>query len=311
MWPHHPTNKSFPDLPLISGKKIIEHNPDQTKLTTWYTEKAVDFIGRHKEHPFFLYVAHNMPHVPLFVSDRFKNKSGQGLYGDVIQEIDWSVGQILEALQKNGIDDNTIVIFTSDNGPWLSYGNHGGSAWPLREGKGTAWEGGVREACIMRWPNRIPAGKTCDEPAMTIDILPTLAKISGAKLPEHPIDGKNIWPLIASEPGAKSPHQAYFFYWGGHLQGVRSGPWKMYFPHSYRTLGGRAGGKDGTPVNYEQAMIGMALYNLESDLGEKKNVIAQHPDVVARLERLATAIRVELGDTATKQKGKGVRPVAN
>ena len=186
MWPYHPTaGNRFPDLPLIEGDRII--NPkvtpeDQRQLTTQYTERAVKFIEKNKHKPFFLYVAHAMPHVPLFVSDKYKGKSKQGMYGDVMMEIDWCVGEILGALKKSGIDENTLVIFTSDNGPWLSSGNHAGSARPLREGKGTAWEGGVREPCIMRWPGKIKAGSVCDELAATIDILPTLAHLSGTKL---------------------------------------------------------------------------------------------------------------------------------
>jgi arylsulfatase A len=306
MWPKHPTAK-FPPLPLIKMDKIIEYDPDQTKLTTEYTEKAVDFINRNKGGPFFLYLAHSMPHVPLFVSDRFKGKSDQGLYGDVIMELDWSVGQVMEALQKNGIEEDTLVIFTSDNGPWLSYGNHGGSAGPLREGKGTSWEGGVRVPFIACWPGHIPANKTNDEPAMTIDLLPTIARLTGGKLPAHKIDGKDIWPLLAGEPGAKSPHEAYFFYWGTELQGVRSGKWKLYFPHQYRTLAGKPGGKDGQPAQYQQARIELALFDLSKDISEKNNVVNQHPAVVQQLQKLADGIRDELGDKATKTTGKGVR----
>ncbi|MCK4628408.1 MAG: sulfatase, partial [Sedimentisphaerales bacterium] len=225
MWPKHPKNIKwkFPPLPLIEGNKTIEHNPDQSQLTTWYTERAVKFIDKNKERPFFLYVAHNMPHVPLFVSDKFKGKSKRGLYGDVIMEIDWSVGQILAALKRNGLDENTLVIFTSDNGPWLNYGDHGGCALPLREGKGTMWEGGQREPCIMRWPGKIPAGTTCQEPAMTIDLLPTIARLTKTKLPKHKIDGKDIWPLMAGQGGAKCPHEALYFYYGTDLHAVRSG----------------------------------------------------------------------------------------
>jgi arylsulfatase A-like enzyme len=303
MWPHHPTAK-FPDLPLMQREKVIAHNPDQSKLTTWYTEKAVDFITRNKDRPFFLYLAHNMPHVPLFVSERFKGKSVQGLYGDVVMELDWSVGQVLEALQKLGLDDNTLVIFTSDNGPWLSYGNHAGSAGPLREGKATTWEGGVRVPFIARWPGRIPAGSTCREPAMTIDLLPTIARLTRAKLPAHKIDGKDIWPLLKGEPGAKSPQEAYYFYWGRRLQGVRSGRWKLYFPHSYPTLAGGAGGRDGKPAPYKQARSGLELYDLEADVGERTNVAQQHPEVVRRLEALADRARADLGDVVPKEKGK-------
>ncbi len=169
-----------------------------TQLTTLYTERAVKFIEKNKDRPFFLYVPHNMPHVPLGVSDKFKGKSKRGTYGDVIMEIDWSVGQILAALKKHGLDEKTLVMFTSDNGPWLSYGDHGGSAGLLREGKATSFEGGVREPFVARWPGTIPAGIVCHEPAMTIDILPTLATLAGAKLPELPIDGKDIGPLLTA-----------------------------------------------------------------------------------------------------------------
>src|SRR5207253_2260012 len=186
MGPKHPT-ETHPPLPIIEGDKVAALNPDQTKLTTWYTERAVKFIEKNKDRPFFLYVAHSMPHVPLHVSERFKGKSKEGLYGDVIMEIDWSVGEILAALKKHRLDEQTLVLFTSDNGPWLSYGNHAGSAGKLREGKATSWEGGVREPCLVRWPGKVPAGAVCREPAMTIDVLPTLAGLAGAALPDLPI----------------------------------------------------------------------------------------------------------------------------
>jgi arylsulfatase A-like enzyme len=307
MWPKHPTEK-FPDLPLFEGEKVIETNPDQTKLTTWYTERAVKFIEKNKDRPFFLYVPHSMPHVPLHVSDKFKGKSNQGLYGDVIMEIDWSVGEILAALKKHGIDEQTLFIYTSDNGPWLSYGNHAGSAGPLREGKMTTWEGGIRLPCLMRWPGHIPAGTVCREAAMTIDILPTVAKLAGAELPKHPIDGLDIWPIVTGKPNAKSPHEALYFYWEQHLQAVRSGHWKLHFPHEYNTLADTPGGKDGKPAKYEKTETPLALYDLESDVGETKNVADKHPDVVRRLEALADKARADLGDSATKQQGKGVRP---
>jgi arylsulfatase A-like enzyme len=307
MWPKHPTSP-FPDQPLIEGEKTIETNPDQTKLTTWYTEHAVKFIEKNKDRPFFLYVPHNMPHVPIHVSDKFKGKSKQGLYGDVISEIDWSVGEILAALKKHNLDEQTLVMFASDNGPWLSYGNHAGSAGPLREGKGTTWEGGVREPCIMRWPGKIPAGAVCREPAMTIDILPTFAKLAGAEPAKNKIDGLDIWPLMAAKPGAKSPHDAYYFYWDRELQALRSGKWKLHFPHNFRTLAGKSGGTDGKPAAYTQEKTELALYDLEADPGEKTNVAEQQPDVVKRLKELADKMREELGDSATKKQGKGVRP---
>ncbi len=294
------------EVPLIENEKILERGPDQSKLTTSYTERAVKFIDKHKDKPFFVYMPHTMPHVPLFVSDKFKGKSKKGLHGDVLMEIDWSVGQILETLKKHGLEQNTLVMFTCDNGPWLSYGNHGGSAGPLREGKGTSFEGGVRVPLIARWPAQIPAGKVCHEPAMTIDILPTMAKLIGAELPKHKIDGLDIMPLLTGDAKAKSPHEAFFFYWGRELQAVRSGKWKLHFPHDYRSLTGTPG-MDGKPAGYTTAKIELSLFDLENDVGEKTNVADKHPEVVERRKKLADQAREDLGDTATKQPGKGVR----
>jgi arylsulfatase A-like enzyme len=217
------------------------------------------------------------------------------------------VGQILGALKKHGLDEHTLVIFASDNGPWLSYGEHAGRALPLREGKGTTWEGGVRVPLIARWPGRVPAGRVCREPAMTIDVLPTVARLVGGKLPEHKIDGLDIGPILTGQPDAKSPHEALFFYWGTELQALRSGPWKLHFPHAYPALAGRPGGTGGKPVNYEQRKTDLALYDLAKDPGEATNVAAEHPAVVARLQALAETIREDLGDSATKRPGKGVR----
>jgi arylsulfatase A-like enzyme len=306
MGPSHPRT-TFPELPLIEGEKVIARNPDQSKLTASYTERAVGFIEKNKDRPFFLYLAHTMPHVPLHVSDRFKGKSKRGLYGDVIMELDWSVGEVLAALKKHGLEERTLVVFTSDNGPWLSYGNHAGSAGPLREGKMTTWEGGLREPCIMRWTGRIPAGTVCREPAMTIDLLPTIAKLAGAQLPGHKIDGLDIWPLMAGERGAKCPHDAYFFYVARELQAVRSGRWKLHFPHSYITLAGKPAGKDGQPAAYHHGKTPLALYDLQEDVSETKNVADEHPDVVKRLQALAEKAREDLGDSGSKKEGKGVR----
>jgi arylsulfatase A len=310
MWPKHPENpRAYPPLPLIDGNKTIETDPDQTQLTTNYTRRAVEFIEQNHDKPFFVYLAHSMPHVPLFVSDKFEGTTERGLFGDVIAEIDWSVGQIREVLEKHKLDRKTLVIFTSDNGPWLSYGDHAGSAGPLREGKGTSFEGGVREPTVMWYPGQIPAGTECDEPAMTIDLLPTLADWVGAELPtERKIDGLNIRPLITGGPDEKTPHDALYFYWGGHLEAVRSGPWKLHLPHSYRTLAGRDGGTGGIPTKYQQAQIGLSLYNLDDDIGETKNMAQEHPEVVEQLMQYVERARSDLGDTATKQKGTGVRP---
>jgi arylsulfatase A len=308
MWPLHPTNKTFPPLPLIDGDRTVEYNPDQTQLTTWYTERAVRFIEENRERPFFLYVPHNMPHVPLFVSDKFKGKTERGLFGDVIAEIDWSVGQILEAIKAQGLDDTTLVLFASDNGPWLSYGNHCGSAGPLREGKGTVWEGGHRVPCVVRWPGKVPANTAYDELCGTIDVLPTFAKLAGGQAPQDRIiDGRDIWPLLSGEMGAKSPHEAFYYYWDYGLEAIRSGNWKLHFPHAYRSLDGPPG-KDGQPRPYKDLKTELALYDLATDVGEMTNVDAEHPDIVARLQALGERARDDLGDSLTGRTGKNRRP---
>ncbi|MEX0614179.1 MAG: sulfatase [Pirellulales bacterium] len=323
MWPHHPEfadlpskaarkKRAFPELPLIKDNDIIDASVDaseQAQLTTWYTEHAVDFIERNKTRPFFLYVPHTMVHVPIFVSDKFRDTSGAGLFGDAMMEVDWSVGQILAALRRNEIDNHTLVVVASDNGPWLSYGNHAGSAGPLREGKGTMFEGGYRVPCVMRWPGRIPAGTECDELATTMDLLPTIARLIGAEIPtDRVIDGKDIWPLMAGEAGATSPHEVFYCYYGGELCAMRDRRWKLVVPHRYRTLAGRPGGRDGTPAAYTQHETGQRLFDLKNDVGETTDVSAEHPDIVARLERHAENARASLGDLLTGRKGREVRP---
>ena len=307
MWPFHPTaSTNYPPLPLYENEKVIELMPDQRQLTTQYTERAVKFIERNQEKPFFLYVPHTMPHVPLYVSAKFNGASGRGLYADVIQEIDWSVGEILGALKRNGLDDNTLVVFTSDNGPWLLYGSHAGDARPLREGKATTFDGGVRVPCLMRWPGKIPAGSVCRELTMTMDLLPTIAKLAGTNAPtDRIIDGRDIWPLMTAQPGAKTPHEAYYYYWAQGLEAVRSGPWKLHFAHDYAHLTMPGGG--GLPGKYTRPKISGALYNLKQDISEQHDVAAQHPDVVARLQVLAEQARADLGDSLTKRKGANVR----
>ena len=324
MWPFHPDyvdlpansakrKRGYPDLPLFEGNEIIDAQvtgEDQTRLTTDYTTRAVKFIEENKQRPFFLYVPHSMVHVPLFVSKKFEGKSGAGLFGDVMMEVDWSVGQIIEALNKNGLTENTLVIFTSDNGPWLSYGDHAGSAAPLREGKGTMFAGGCRVPTVMSWPGKIPADSTCDELSSTIDVFPTVAKLIDAKLPEHKIDGKDIRPLMFGEENAKSPHEVFYCYYkAGELHAVRDRQFKLHFPHSYRTMNGRPGGTNGKPNRYEQAKIGLELFDLKNDVSESTNVAEKHPDVVKRLSALAEVGRKDLGDKLQKIKGVGVRPV--
>jgi arylsulfatase A-like enzyme len=305
-----PGRVNYPALPLIQGDVAIGRNPDQTQLTTWYTERAVSFIQRHKDGPFFLYVAHNMPHVPLHVSSKYKGKTERGLYGDVIEEIDWSAGKILDAIQRNGIEDNTLVIFTSDNGPWLLYGDHAGSPGPLREGKMTTFDGGVRECCIMRWPGKIPAGSVCHEMAWSMDLLPTLAKLAGTSAPsDRIIDGKDIWPLITARSGAKTPHEAYYYYWNKNLQAVRSGNWKLHFAHDY--IHPDPPGHGGEPGKTVTLKIGMSLFDLKHDVHEQHDVAAEHPEVVRRLESLAERARADLGDARTRRPGTNVREPAH
>ena len=315
MWPYHPgvlhlpmkeRLKRWPHLPLIDKNEIIKtqvSGKDQELLTTQYTERAVEFIEKNRDNPFFLYVPHSMVHVPLFVSDKFKGKSGAGLFGDVMMEVDWSVGQILETLRKHKLDKDTLVVFTSDNGPWLSYGDHAGSSGPLREGKGTMFDGGCRESTLMWWPGTIPAGSVCSTPAMTIDILPTVAELIGAKLPDHKIDGKSIVNLVTGK-NDKSPQEAYYFYYGQQLQAIRMGKWKLHFPHGYRTMAGRPGGTGGIPTKYSQAKIGLSLFNLEEDIGESTDVKAKHPKVVSKMQALGQAMRKELGDQGKKGSGQ-------
>jgi arylsulfatase A len=323
MWPLHPSlvgfpesvrkrKEGYPDLPLIEDDEIV--NPviepaDQERFTRLFTRRAVRFIHQHKDEPFFVYLAHPMPHVPLFTSETFNGVSEQGRYGDVISEIDWSVGQVLEALEECGVDDNTLVIFTTDNGPWLSYGNHGGSTGPLREGKGTTWDGGVRVPFIARWPGRIPAGSVCGEPMMTIDIFPTIADLIGAELPRRKIDGRKATDLLLGEPGAKSPQEAYFFYYHRNdLESMRCGKWKLHFPHKYRSMEGQPQGADGLPGKYDyNRTTGLELYDLSTDIGELNDVAAEHPEVVKRLCALADAMRADLGDNLTKTTASGKR----
>jgi len=300
----------YPLLPLIEDNKTIGYIrtlDDQAKLTTLYTEHAIKFIEKHKDKPFFLYVPHSMPHVPLGVSKKFKGKSTQGMYGDVMMEIDWSVGQILKTLKKNGLDENTLVIFASDNGPWLNFGNHAGSALPLREGKGGMWEGGARVPCVMRWKGHITPSTICNRMAATIDLLPTIASIADAPLPEKKIDGINILPLLQGQKDA-NPRKHYFFYYHSELRAVRQGKWKLYFPHKYRSYRGCEPGKDGLPGRTIKRKAGLELYDLANDIGEKINVTDKYPQVVERLKALAQMAREDIGDSLTKQVGKNVRP---
>ncbi len=317
MWPNHPQQGpvfDFSALPLFDGEVIIDTLEEQSMLTTHITERAVDFIDKHKEKPFFLYVPHPMPHVPLFVSDKYAGKSEAGIYGDVISEIDWSVGQILSALEKNGLRENTLVVFTSDNGPWLNYGTHSGVALPLREGKGTSLEGGVRVPCVMSWPGKIKEGQVINKPAMTIDLMPTIAKITGANLPVKKIDGIDMSYLMMDGEEAKNQHHdAYYFYYKqNELHGILSGDgrWKLYLPHSYRSINGRVGTSDGLPINYTyDNKMDLELYDLVNDISETINVSEANPEMVESLLVHAEQARKDLGDKLTDRIGNENRPV--
>ena len=326
---YHPSLAAeMPPLPFYDGEKVIELDPDQSQFTNRFTERAVQFIERNASGPFFLYMPHVMPHVPIFASDKFKGHSAAGLYGDVMEELDWSVGEVLNTLKRLDLDQRTLVIFISDNGPFLSYGEHAGSAAPLREGKLTTFEGGVRVPCLVRWPGTVPAGRVCGDAFMGIDWLPTLTELIGGKAPTLNIDGLSVKPLLLGEAGAKSPHKSLYFYSGTALQAMRSGPWKLHFPHPYITVAAEPG-KGGKPSNfgklaptsitqsgvegiatrhgYRIEQLELSLFNLDTDTREQYNVAAVHPEVVNRLRTVAESIRKDLGDSLQNVKGTGLR----
>jgi arylsulfatase A-like enzyme len=308
MWPNHPEVKGYyPPLPLIENETTIAYLEDQRELTTWYTQKSLEFIENNQREPFFLYLAHSMPHVPLYVSDKFKGKSEQGLYGDVMMEIDWSVGEIRKKLNELGLGENTLIIFTSDNGPWLSYGGHAGLQGGLKEGKGTSWDGGIRVPAIFTFPGKIPAGTIQNQAAMSIDILPTLAQITGSKLPRLKIDGRNIWPMIQGENQEEKPYFAY--YNKNELQAVIFGKWKLVFPHTYRTIPvGTEMRNDGLPVKYINVKLEKAqLFDLSKDLGETTDLSAHFPEIFAKLNAFAEEGRKDLGDALVGAEGSGNR----
>lgn len=278
----------YPPLPLLRDDQVIEQEPDQRQITQRYTKEAVQFIENNQDQPFFLYLPHTMPHWPQYASEGFAGKSKNGKWGDAVEEIDWSTGVILQTLKDLGIDKNTLVIFTSDNGGAVQHGAHNE---PLKGGKGSTFEGGQRVCNVMRWPDSIPAGRECSELITSMDLLPTFAKLSGAKTPSNVmIDGKNIANILRGEPNASSPHRAFYYYFRDTLECVRSGKWKL------RINQVRGGKPDELP----------ALFDLEKDLGEKNNVAKQNPSVVTELLQLANAAKQDLGDG--KNQGKNQRP---
>ncbi|MEM8713046.1 MAG: sulfatase-like hydrolase/transferase, partial [Planctomycetota bacterium] len=283
-------------VPLLRDTREIERPADQTTITRRYTEESVRFIQEHSEEPFFLYLAHSLPHVPLFRGKAFEGVSPRGLYGDVIEEIDWSVGQILSALKDAGVDEHTLVLFTSDNGPWLTYGDQGGSAGPLREGKGCTFEGGMRVPAIARWPSRIPAGAPGTGLASTLDVLPTFVALAGGELPASLVhDGHDLTPFL--EGSASSPRQTMAFYRGTELMAFRQGPYKAQFASHIAYVGAKR-------VQHDPPL----LYHLERDPGEKRNLAKQHSDIVQELTAAAEAHRASVERGRSRLAAKIAKP---
>lgn len=321
MWPQHPRYAHLPidhperykvykSLPFVHNEEVVNpdlKSEDQALLTRWATESAVAFIEKNHGRPFFIYMPYSMVHVPIFASDRFLGKSGAGLFGDVVMELDWSVGEVIKSLDRFGVRENTLVIFTTDNGPWASYGEHAGSAGIYRGFKHTNFEGGTRVPTLMSWPSKIPANSNCDSFSSTIDILPTIAKLIDAELPKHKIDGKDIQDLMFSKEKMATPHEYFPYYGRGELQAIRNEHWKLVFPHRYSSLNGEPGGKGGFPVKYETNVAELALYNLDMDPSESTNVKKKYPEVFKALVSAADAYRNELGDKLTNSIGTKLR----
>ena len=299
MWPMHPAAKkgTYPPLPYYKDDKVIRTQPDQSQFTKDFTNLTIEFIKEHKDEQFFVYLPHPMVHVPLHVSEEWDGATGMGIYADVVAEIDNGVGRIIDTVNELGIEDRTLIIFTSDNGPWLSYGDHAGQTGIYREGKGTTFEGGVRVPFVAWWPGMIPEGTTSNEPVMTIDVLPTLAEWMVAATPEN-IDGKSFVSILEGNQAATSPQEAYYFYYRQNdLEAMRMGKWKLHFPHGYRSMVDNPVGSGGKPGKYDYSVkTGLELYNLEIDPSETSNVIHVYPDVMQKLLGLANSMRSELGD---------------
>ena len=278
----------IPVVPLLRDEKIVElmDGDAQTRLVEIYTKEAVDFIGRNKDKPFYLYFAHNAVHTPIHPGAAFAGKSSNGRFGDWVEEVDWSVGQVLEALRSQGLDKDTLVVFTSDNGPWLVKGTDGGSAGPLRGGKGSTWEGGVREPTIAWWPGHVPAGSVNDAVAGTIDLLPTFVSLAGGTVPATPvIDGRDITSILLGQ-SKDSAREAHYYFAAYDLQAVRQGRWKLAIAPQSEGMNAKKGPK---------LAAGLRLYDLDAEIGEQTDVAAQHPEIVAKLKALADKMAAEIG----------------
>jgi arylsulfatase A-like enzyme len=311
MWPNHPVNKNYyPELPLIKNETTVALNPDQAEFTTMFTEKAIDFIKRKKDQPFFVYLAHPMPHVPLFVSDKFKGKSSQGLYGDVIMELDWSLGEIRNSLKALDLDENTIVIITSDNGPWFNYGNHAGNTGGLREGKGSTYDGGQKVPCMMAWKGKFPEGLVANNLSSAIDILPTIVEATGAKMPQRRIDGVSLMSVLKGNLNDKPRSTFLYYYRQNNLEAIRYDNWKLVFPHPGRTYEGFSPGKDGKPGGAnENFYFSGGLYDLRRDPGERYNLMFEYPEILDKMNAMAQDAREDLGDNLMKVNGKNRREI--
>ncbi len=304
---------SWPPVPVIEGDKVInEINTlqEQEKWTTILTEKAVGFIEKHRKEPFFLYLAHPLPHVPLVVSDKFRGKSKLGIFGDVMMEIDWSLGQILDVLDRENLSENTVVMVMSDNGPWLHFGNNAGSTGGLREGKGTTFEGGTRVPCYIRWPKKIKPGYVSGELMTNMDILPTLSDITQSPLPKKLIDGKSFVPLLTGKQQTGPRELMYYYYNQNSLKGVRYKHWKLVLPHT--SIGYEDGtiGKDGFPGKTKTIDVPLGLFNLAHDPGERYDLKDVHPDMVTEIMKYVEEARKDLGDDLTGREGKNRREPA-
>lgn len=279
--------EGYPPLPLMLDEEVIQEQPDQASLTERYVEQCVRFIRKNKDTPFFLYFAHMYVHLPIYAPERFLKQSRNGDYGAAVECIDWSVSVILDELKTQGLDKNTLVIFTSDNG---ARGDRGSSNAPLRGGKMTTWEGGMRVPCIMYWPGVIPSGQVCDEIITSMDFYPTIARFAGAGIPlDRIIDGKDISSIVLGEEGAKSPHKTFFYYHGDNLEAVRSGDWKLHIRKGDREV--------------------RELYNLREDISESHNVYEKYPEIVKKLEEYIDECRKDLGDKAAGIEGENIRPI--
>ncbi|HAF36445.1 MAG TPA: arylsulfatase, partial [Sphingobacterium sp.] len=283
----------------------------QDQLTTDYTNRAVSFIKRNKNNPFFLYLAHAMVHVPLGVSEKFKGKSGAGIFGDVMEEVDWSVGEVMKTLEQNHLLENTIVIFTSDNGPWLTFGNHAGSTGGLREGKATIFDGGLKVPCIISWPGHVKPATVSNQLLTNMDLLPTIVNITQAVKPTKKIDGIDFTELLLGNTQSTPRDELAYYHNKNNLKAIRKGKWKLVFPAETETYEASATiGGDRYPGKYATVKVPLALYNLAIDPGEDRDLKDQYPEIVKQLQQVADKYRRTLGDGLNNMEGTEIRPAA-